>query len=258
MPVPSPEDLKAIYDQSYYYDAHHLIMSEKVYRAQALSEDIWKLRPADGPFRILEIGCMHGVLLRELMSRGACVKGIELSEEPARHCREIGLDVSAESVEQFVARASDQRFDAVILSHVLEHLLDPREMIARLLGLLSAGGHLVVCVPNFRCLHAKAAGRNWGWWQVPVHVNHFCEGSARRFFRSLGLEVRSATVRGGDSLTLLLTAMNALGANRPARPGSLTPLKRFTIGMLSRLLRGYYRIGSDELVVTCRYQGEVQ
>jgi SAM-dependent methyltransferase len=254
VPVPSPDDLRSVYEHVYFYDVHREIRSEKVYRARLFAEEICRMRPANGPFRVLEIGCMYGALLMELNRRGAIATGIELSEEPARHCRGIGLDVSTESVEQFVARAPDDRFDVVVLSHVLEHLVEPRETISRLLGLLSDGGHIVICVPNFRCLHAKLAGRYWGWWQVPVHVNHFCDSSARRLFGSLGLEVKSTRLRGGDSLTLLLTAMNALGAIHSDRARSMTPFKRFIIGILSKLLRGYYRMGSDELMMTCKYR----
>jgi SAM-dependent methyltransferase len=251
VPVPSEAELKAIYDRIYSYDVHRAVMGEKAYRGRLLAGQIARLRPAHGDFRVLEIGCMFGVLLNELAARGITAQGIELSAEPVRHCQSEGLNVSCESVEQFVARAHSERFEVIVLSHVLEHIRDPRAIIQQLAGLLTHGGHLVVSVPNHRCSLAKLAGRNWGWWQVPVHLNHFCEESARRFFESLGFDAVSTNLRGGDSLTILLTMMNALGANKGEGVGTLTPTKRAVVTVLSKLLRGYARVGSDELTVVC-------
>ena len=252
VPLSRPEELQAIYDRVYFYDAHYAVMGEKAYHARFLADDIARLRPSMGTFRVLEVGCMFGTLLRELADRGIAAQGIELSEEPVRYCRDRNLEVSCESVEQFVGRVPNERFQVVVLSHVLEHLVDPRGIIRQLAGLLTEGGHLVVCVPNYQCWHARLAGRNWGWWQVPVHVNHFCESSARRFFESLGFEDIRTRLRGGDSLTILLTVMNALGANKVGGPGALSATKWVAVKGLSVLLRGYHRIGGDELVIVCR------
>ena len=232
VPAPTPEELQSIYDRVYLYDVHYEIMSEKAYHARFLADDICRLKPAGAPIKVLEIGCMFGSLLRDLSKRGAIAKGIELSKEPVKYCQESGLDVSCESAEQFVARAPTRRFDAIVLSHVLEHLTDPGEIILRLKEILCDDGRLVICVPNYRCFHARWTGRYWGWWQVPVHVNHFCETSALRFFESLGLKVDSMRLHGGDSLTLLLTVMNALGAGGSGG-GALTPLKRAVVRGLS-------------------------
>ena len=156
-------------------------------------------------------------------------------------------------MDQFVGRASNQRFEVIVLSQVLEHLVDPRGIIRQLAELLTEGGHLVVCVPNYQCWHACLAGRNWGWWQVPVHVSRFCEDSARRLFESLGFEAITTKLHGGDSLTILLTLMNALGANKLDGPGALTNSKRAVVKcLLSVLLRGYYRVVGDQLLVVCR------
>jgi SAM-dependent methyltransferase len=255
-PVPTPEELDAIYGRVYLYDVHRAVLGEKEYRARLLAGEIARLRPQAGPFRVLEIGSMFGALLSELARRGIMAQGVELSQAPVQYCRERNLEVSCESAEQFAARAPSSRFQVIVLSHVLEHLLEPRTTIRQLSRHLTPGGHLVVCVPNHRCWHAKLAGRHWGWWQVPVHVNHFCESSARRFFESLEFGDIRTTVRGGDSLTLLLTVMNALGATGVSRQDALSPARRATIKALSILLRGYHRIGGDELVIVGRLSAD--
>jgi SAM-dependent methyltransferase len=251
-PMPSPAELQAIYDRIYSYDVNYAVIDERAYRARFLADKIVRLRPPSGTFRALEIGCMFGTLVKELTARGIATKGIELSKESADFCRAAGLDVTCESVEQFVSRASDERFDVIVLSHVLEHIMDPRAIIEQLAGMLNVNGHLLVCVPNYECWHAKLFGANWGWWQVPVHIHHFCESSLRRLMESLGFDDFSTELRGGDSLIILLTLMNMLGANKVASSGVLSPSKRIAVKAFSKVMRGYTRVGGDDLQIVCR------
>jgi SAM-dependent methyltransferase len=46
-----------------------------------------------------------------------------------------------------LSQLSGQQFDVVILSHVLEHLLEPAKMLAELGALLKPDGRLLVLVP---------------------------------------------------------------------------------------------------------------
>ena len=105
VPVPSEAELQAIYDRIYSYDVHRAVRGEKAYRGRLLADQITQLQPARRNFSVLEIGCMFGVLLKELVARGISAQGIELSSEPVRHCQDAGLNLSCETVEQFVERA---------------------------------------------------------------------------------------------------------------------------------------------------------
>jgi 2-polyprenyl-3-methyl-5-hydroxy-6-metoxy-1,4-benzoquinol methylase len=48
-------------------------------------------------------------------------------------------------------------FDAIILGHVLEHVEDPRALLARTRGWLAPSGAVYVAVPNARSIHRQAA-----------------------------------------------------------------------------------------------------
>jgi 2-polyprenyl-3-methyl-5-hydroxy-6-metoxy-1,4-benzoquinol methylase len=52
------------------------------------------------------------------------------------------------SEHEFELSALPRDFDVVVLSHVLEHMLDPVGALRAVLGLLRPGGHLVLAVPN--------------------------------------------------------------------------------------------------------------
>ena len=101
---------------------------------------------------VLDVGCGAGDNARVLrkMNKDIEIVGITLSPEEFEHARRhmtavhvINLDVSDSSF------LGERRFDAVIFSHVLEHVNDPQ----RILSLsarhhLRAGGHISIAVPN--------------------------------------------------------------------------------------------------------------
>jgi SAM-dependent methyltransferase len=97
---------------------------------------------------LLEVGCATGHFLHVGQQRGWRVTGIEVSPELAQYARDtFGLDVRiARQIGN--ASLSAQEFDVVYLSHVLEHLHDPRGALEHLRPLLTSDGRLVVHVPN--------------------------------------------------------------------------------------------------------------
>lgn len=69
-----------------------------------------------------------------------------------------------------------ERFDLVISSHVLEHIADPKPVLAELLGLLKPGGHACIVVPI-----NEQPGDDLN------HFHLFTEGSFREFLAGSGL-----------------------------------------------------------------------
>ena len=49
------------------------------------------------------------------------------------------------------------RFDTIVISHVLEHVATPSEILVKVREWLAPGGQLFACVPNARSLHRQAA-----------------------------------------------------------------------------------------------------
>ena len=98
-------------------------------------------------FRVLDFGCGPGKYLRGLTSVGCEVTAADVNESYVAGAREAGH--AAYSPSQLFD-AADLRFDAVLLSHVVEHLDPPElmELVARLCGLLSARGRLVIVTPT--------------------------------------------------------------------------------------------------------------
>jgi len=97
--------------------------------------------------RVLEIGCYEGFLLHLLRERGARVQGVEPSVRAAwLGSEQWGVPIEVGLFED--QSLPDGGFDLIVLSHVLEHLTDPRDTLARCHRLLAPGGRLFVEVPN--------------------------------------------------------------------------------------------------------------
>jgi SAM-dependent methyltransferase len=98
--------------------------------------------------RVLDLGCGNGALGAHLKRRpGREVVGVTFSEEEAQSAKTRLDEVLVCDLDEFDATALGE-FDCIVCSHVLEHLTRPEELLRRLRGSLSAGGVLVVALPN--------------------------------------------------------------------------------------------------------------
>jgi SAM-dependent methyltransferase len=97
---------------------------------------------------LLEVGCATGHFLQVGQQRGWRVAGTEVAPDLAQYAREtFGLDVRITGcIEDACLNAHE--FDVIYISHVLEHLHDPRDTLERLRLVLKDKGLLVVQVPN--------------------------------------------------------------------------------------------------------------
>ena len=119
--------------------------------------------------RLLDVGCGHGLLLDEARKRGYEVEGLELSVDGAAYARDaLGLPVRETILED--PALDDERYDAIVLADVIEHLDDPLGAIDRCIELLVPGGSLLIVTPDPSSPTARLAGSRW-WGFLPAH---FC------------------------------------------------------------------------------------
>jgi SAM-dependent methyltransferase len=249
-PRPDEAELEAFYARSYKYDAHVLIASEKRWRARRIL-DIAGVDARKAP-RVLDVGCMYGYLVEEAKARGASeAVGVELSSGPAADAKSRGLDVFCGTIEDFAVERS-QAFDLIVAQHVLEHVTDLASFLETAHRLIAPGGKLCICVPNFDARARRVFREAWGWYQVPVHLHHFGLASLAKLLDAHGFEVDRHERRGGDSLFVLLTLLQSMGrapSSDAVEPGVIG---KSIVRAASAILRPYYFVGDDELVVVAR------
>ena len=128
-------------------------MSEDLAYYSMPRRDIVGLIPAPVD-RALEIGCGVGNTLMMLKEAGLIrwAGGVEIVPAPAAKAREQ-LDRAWEGNAEILDLEADIEpgsLDLVILMDVLEHLVEPWEMIRRITPWLSDSGAIVANIPNVR------------------------------------------------------------------------------------------------------------
>lgn len=102
-----------------------------------------------GDVRVLDVGCGTGSLLTfPLALAGYRIIGIDVDEPSVRLYASQRPKQASLIVGDVLSLAESRSFDVIICSEVLEHLSDPRIVLAKLAGLLRPGGRLIVTVPN--------------------------------------------------------------------------------------------------------------
>jgi len=105
---------------------------------------------------VLELGPAEGLMTGHLVERFDRVTTVEGSE---RFCESLRERFGSITVVQalFEEYQPSERFDAIVLGHVLEHVAEPRALLSRAAGWLAPNGQLFAAVPNARSLHRQAA-----------------------------------------------------------------------------------------------------
>lgn len=93
--------------------------------------------------KILDIGCGFGVYLRTF---GPGSIGLEIDEQKINYCRKNHLNVIRHNANQKLP-FSNQQFNAVFLSHVLEHVHAPYNLLQEINRVLKKHGRLIIALP---------------------------------------------------------------------------------------------------------------
>lgn len=121
------------------------------------------------PQRVLDIGCGAGLLGSQLRQRfGNCVT-VGLEPDPSRaaiaseHFDQV-ICASADDEDTMAGLAEHGPYDLIICADVLEHLVDPEQVLKQLVNLLAPQGHLITSLPNVRHLSTLVGLYLMGRW----------------------------------------------------------------------------------------------
>lgn len=117
----------------------------------AYQSDKWEFRTARALIarndQVLDVGCGSGSFLEMIRNDVKGATGLETSHHAIQGASSKGLTVFAESVFQHKINAAN-KYDALTLFQVLEHVDSPVEFLKGCIDVLRPGGTLIVSVPN--------------------------------------------------------------------------------------------------------------
>jgi 2-polyprenyl-3-methyl-5-hydroxy-6-metoxy-1,4-benzoquinol methylase len=141
--------------------------------------------------KMLDIGCGDGSLIQRLSKKGWDVQGIDFDEKAVAHCKSKGLNVQAgDLISQKFPAAS---FDVITWNHVIEHVFNPKEVIAECYRILKPGGRLVIATPNTKSwIYNKVFKAHWFSLDPPRHVILYNRKSLCNLLKECTFEIEKA------------------------------------------------------------------
>lgn len=208
--------------------------------------------------KLLDVGCGDGKFSSEMQQRGWIVDGIDFDEKAIRAAKEkYGLSLRHGDLRQ--AELSEQSFDAVTMSHVIEHLVDPVDLLTEIRRISKKGGHLIITTPNIESVGHGMFGPCWFGVDAPRHLNLFSSKTLSEVARRSGFEVVFAGSTSANA-DIFIGASYTLQEKQGHRMGhEPTPNLKRTLKAAwwqyreHLMLRRHPKCG-EELVLICRAQ----
>lgn len=163
--------------------------------------------------RILDIGCGLGQLMSALHKEGFLnIEGIDISQEAIEICRKNGLKASCiDSIDTF-ATSCNQKYDLIIMSHVLEHL--SKDKIIPTLDTIF--NNLLTNKGSFLCIVPNAQSNTGCYWAYEdfTHNTLFTAGSLIYVLKSAGFsKVEIIDKRGLAGINIIIKTIFILLQN---------------------------------------------
>lgn len=210
-PRPTDQELVAFYPTDYHcYNEDHGWLAQRLVdrRAKARGELYRRLAPGPNP-ALFDVGtgdCRHFDELKRFVDME--FSGIEISPDMAAKARERGYDVLDGTLEAADISEHVGRYDIVSMNHVLEHVVDPDEVLRRCFRLLKPGGVLLGQLPTASCWGRKIFGRYWGGYHFPRHLQLFSRSGLRQLIGDAGF--RDAQVTSALHIQSAISVQNML------------------------------------------------
>ncbi|MEM6523613.1 MAG: class I SAM-dependent methyltransferase [Bacteroidota bacterium] len=94
--------------------------------------------------KVLDVGCGIG----DFLSFRKGTIGIDINENNVDFCLKRGLN--AKMIKSGVFPVGDSQIDAVIMDNVLEHIIDPTQVLSEIKRVIKKGGNFVIGVPGIK------------------------------------------------------------------------------------------------------------
>jgi 2-polyprenyl-3-methyl-5-hydroxy-6-metoxy-1,4-benzoquinol methylase len=232
-PRPSKDSIGKYYksDQYISHTGGGNSLMDSVYRAVrniTLKNKLRLINKYQSKFNVLDYGCGTGEFLATCKDAGWTVTGVEPSED-ARTKNRKDLHVVDD-----LSKVTTQ-VNAITMWHVLEHVHDLNETLARLRSLLTNNGTVFIAVPNHESYDARYYKNSWAGYDVPRHLWHFNKENIKTILTRHNLRLQEILPMKFDAFYVSLLSEGYKG---PGRSVLSRTAAGFTRGLISNAKAG--------------------
>ncbi len=205
--------------------------------------------PGHSKGRLLDVGCGGGVAMKLMHDWGWQVEGVDFDTGAIQNARSKGLTVHQGSVADLAL--PDGSFDAITMSHIIEHVHDPIGFLKHANRLLKPGGRVVLATPNAWSLGHKIWRNDWVSLATPYHLFIFNPPTLARILRKAGFSqvFCSTKPRWADQAFIASRAVRRSGHYELGSPQSNTlRLYGWLMACAERIGLGLRRTLGEEIV----------
>jgi len=159
------------------------------------------------PGKLLDVGCGSGKFLNQMQLTGWEVEGVDFDITAVEALRiRYGINVHAGNLE--TAKYPDNYFDAITISHVIEHVHDPINLLTECYRILKSDGSLVVTTPNINSWGHQKFRANWRGLEPPRHIHLFSTKTLQECAIKSGFKQNKTMSTTAGTMPWLLASLN--------------------------------------------------
>jgi SAM-dependent methyltransferase len=201
--------------------------------------------------RVLDVGAGEGRELLNLKKMGWKVEGQDVDPHAGAHSlNDSEIRVYSAPLEEL--HLPERRYDAIVMTHVIEHVHDPLALLRECLRLLAPGGQLVAVTPNSHSLGHRLFGVHWRALEPPRHLYLYSVGNLPRLAQQAGYSRAEVWTSAANAEGVGIASWNLLARGRHQAgvvPWGMARLAGLTFQIAASLVIKLWKSSGEEAIV---------
>jgi len=171
---------------------------------------------ANRGIKLLEIGPGSGATLSYAKEKNIVTASLDVSEKNNLYYEnECDVDYVFNDINDI----QNNFYDAVVMTHVIEHVTNPSEMIAAITKKIKSGGDIIISTPNSNAIFKHIFGVKWWPYLIDDHVSFFNLQHIEKLLMANGFSTINKYTYGSN----MIHSLNSYLKRNKKKPSRLKP-----------------------------------